>query len=318
MNNLVYNLFYAAIWLVTWPPLRVLYLISGFSYFIMYYIIGYRRKVVYANLRNAFPHKSQDEIATIARKFYRHFCDMFIEMAKRTHCNVHEMRHHVGYKNIVLLNELNNQGKHIVLISGHYGTWEWLLELPSRLNHPFVVLYKPSRNRYFDRFLKEERERFRPVMVPANDVLKVLIEAQRKQQRYTIWFLADQTPSPEGAYWTNFLNQETAVYQGAERVARKFDCAVVYMNITRLRRGYYEVDFETLFEAAGQTAKFEISEAHTRKLEQNIIERPEYWLWSHRRWKHKKAEDFRPPPSSPAAACDGCRRDREFSVTLNK
>jgi KDO2-lipid IV(A) lauroyltransferase len=167
-----------------------------------------------------------------------------------------------------------------------------MVSLPSKLEHKFSALYKPLSNKYFDKLIINLRSKYATGMVPMNDTFKVMLDYKRKNELIITWFLADQTPPRETEYWTRFLNQETPVFLGTEKIARKLNHAVVFMDIHKLKRGYYQAEFTLLFENAKDTKEYEITEKHTKYLENIINQKPEYWLWSHRRWKHKRPENI--------------------------
>ncbi len=190
-------------------------------------------------------------------------------------------------KATALFNKLAEEDKSIILVMGHLGNWEWAGNSFSLLcKHQLYVIYHPLRNKYFDRMMYGMRTRFGTKLIAMKDTFREML-SQRKELNATA-FIADQTPSPENAYWTNFMNQDTPVFKGTEIIARKIDYTVVYATIKRQKRGYYEIFAEILTDNPKETTDGEISEEHTRRLEQDITEQPEVWLWSHRRWKHKR------------------------------
>ncbi len=292
MQALGFYITYAVLWVITLLPFRCYYVLSDILYFLLFYVFSYRKKVVFDNLTNAFPGKNKKEIKNIAKAFYRHFCDFVLESVKTIHISQKQNAKRFTFKNIEIFHELYKKNKNVVLVSGHYGNWEWMVSLPSKLEHKFLALYKPLRNKYFDKMIIKLRSKYATGMVAMNDTLKVILQHKMKKELIITWFLADQTPPKETRLWTTFLNQETPVFLGAEKIARKLNHAVVFMDIHKLRRGYYQAEFTLLFENAADTKEFEISKAHIKHLENTINKKPEYWLWSHRRWKHKRPEDI--------------------------
>jgi Kdo2-lipid IVA lauroyltransferase/acyltransferase len=289
MSALVFYVFYGLNWVITLLPLKVLYLISDFLYFVLYYIIGYRRKVVAENLRNSFPEKSAGELKIIEKKFYRHLADLMIEILKLTHMSKEESLRHMKIENVELLERLYSEGRDVIAVIGHYNNWEWLKSLIFHTQFQTVSIYKPLQNKRFDKFLLDLRNREGMILTPMSLIVREIIEARKLNRRTIYSFITDQTP-PKGdiKYWTKFLNQDTPVYLGVEKIASKYDMAVVFFNVRKIRRGYYYYTPELLFEHSTGLPEYAITESHVRRLEEIIRENPEYWIWSHRRWKHKK------------------------------
>lgn len=291
MGAIGFYLFYAINWIVTLLPLRILYLFSDIMFPVVYHIAGYRRKVVAMNLKNAFPEKSERERKAIERKFYHHFCDLLIETLKLVHLSKEQLFRRMLYTNPELLDRLYDEGRDVVTVFGHYGNWEWTNIFPLYNKFKNVDIYKPLHNKYFDRFAYNLRTKNNLHLVAMSNTLREVIN-NRKNSRLTIYgFMADQTP-PRGEikFWTTFLNQDTPVYLGAEKIATKYDMAVLFMNIQKVKRGQYQLTMEPLFEHTAGLSGHLITEAHVKRLEEIIRDRPELWLWSHRRWKYKRAE----------------------------
>ena len=289
MGALAFYIFYGLNWVITLLPLRVLYLFSDFLYFVLYYIISYRRKVVAENLRNSFPEKSAAELKIIEKKFYRHLADLMVEILKLTHMSKAQSLDHMKVDNVELLERLYSEGRDVIAVIGHYNNWEWMKSLIFHTQHQTVSIYKPLQNKRFDKFLLNLRNREGMILTPMSLIVREIIEARKANRRTIYSFVTDQTP-PKGdiKYWTTFLNQDTPVYLGVEKIASKYDMAVVFFNVRKISRGYYCYTPELLFEHSTGLPEFTITESHVRKLEKVIKENPEYWIWSHRRWKHKK------------------------------
>jgi KDO2-lipid IV(A) lauroyltransferase len=270
-------------------PFRVLGVLSNAMFFVMYTVLGYRRGVVETNLRNAFPAKSDEEIMQISKQFFRHLCDLFLETFKILTITPASMIRHCHFtpEAKALFDSMAEQGKSIIMVMGHQGNWEWAGHPYSLLcKQKLVVIYHPLSNKYFDELMLRMRTRFGTKMIPMKDTFREMVKHRSKVT--TTAFIADQTPSPQNAYWTTFLNQETPVFWGTETIARKMGYPVVYAQIKKYKRWHYEMYAEMLVEHPKETGEGEISELFTRRLEQDIIDQPETWLWSHRRWKHKK------------------------------
>lgn len=289
MEVVVFYLFYIINWIITLLPLQVLYLFSDFFFLILYYFPGYRRKVVATNLRNAFPEKSEKELALIAKSFYKHLADLFIETLKLTHMSRKQLKRRFIIENPELLSRLKAEGRDIVGVCGHYNNWEWMTGIPLYTDYKCISIYKPLKNKYFDKFITNLRKMNGMGLTPMSNILREIIKERNAGVNTLSAFISDQTP-PGGDinYWTRFLNQETPVYLGAEKIAAKYDMALVFFNHQKIKRGYYRMKVEMLFEHTSGLPDHIITDAHVRRLEEIILERPQYWIWSHRRWKHKK------------------------------
>ena len=292
MNALLFYLLYPLIWVLTLLPLWIQYLLSDLLFALNFLFIGYRRKVVYLNLRNSFPEKSNNEIRTIARKFYRHLFDQMIESIALIHMSPKRILKHMRFKNPEVIEELYKKNKSIILVSGHYGNWEWIISLQMLVNHKTLAIYKQLNNKYFDRMYINMRSQYGMTPVKMNSILRELINREQKNELTLTYSLGDQRPLFRHIqYWTRFLNQDTPVYLGTEKIARKKDLAVVFLKMRKIRRGIYETVFIPLFENSRETKEHEITDKYLSILEKTIIERPEFWLWTHKRWKHIKPDN---------------------------
>ena len=290
MNKVLFKIFIFPIWLLTLIPLRILYCFSDLFYIIIL-IIGYRKKVILKNLRNSFPEKSTEDLKKLIRKFYRHFCDSFIESIYALNISEKEIRKRYRFKNPELVNGLFDKNKSIILVFGHYGNWDWLNSLPLHSKHQNYALYHPVENKFFDELFIRIRGKFGVNLIQMKTAYKEMLTLSRNNILTITYFLTDQRPVWSSIrYWTTFLNQETPVLTGSEVIAKKLNQAVVYLDIQKIKRGYYESEFEIITENPLETKEFEITEAHTNKLESIIVKKPEYWLWSHKRWKFKREE----------------------------
>jgi len=287
-----YKFFYGFCWLLALLPLRCLYLISDFFFVLLYYIVRYRRKVVTKNLRNSFPEKTEKERQQIARKFYRFLCDMFIETIKLIHIDTPQMRRRIHYINTELFEEFYRKGKQLFVAAGHYGNWEWVTTLPGSISYHHATLYQPLENKVFDKFYYNLRTKSGGDLIPSNEAIRAIVKYHQEKRLTLLGFISDQSP-PRNAihYWTTFLNQETPIHLGIEKLAKRYNAAVFYYEIRRIKRGYYEVEPTLICENAAETADMEITNKHVQLLEQTIRRDPPYWLWSHRRWKHKRIKN---------------------------
>jgi len=291
MIKILSYIVYGLVRLISYLPFTVLYLFSDIVFFFVYYILRYRKKVVTENLTNSFPEKSEKEIHRIRKEFYSHFCDTFIETIKLWTISKEEMKKRCKFLNPEIFDKYKEQNKNVITILGHYGNWEWLSSFAIWRDANYLPVYKPLHNKVFDKMFLKIRKRFGAIPVAKDDTLRTMIRYRNEEKLSATVLIGDQTPKKNSInYWTKFLNQDTAILIGTERIAKKLDQAVVFIKMTKIKRGYYEVDLIPLFDNPKETAEFEISEKHTRVLEDIIKENPAYWLWSHKRWKHKKED----------------------------
>ena len=287
MRALAYYVSLPLLYLISLLPFGILYLFADLVFVILYYVMGYRRRVVMDNLRNSFPEKSERELQEIARKFYRFFSDLLLETIKALTISRKMLRKRVRFPNPHLVRKYFDQGRSLVVVMGHWGNWEWAgLRFSLEPVHPLYVLYHPLKNKHFERLIYRLRTRTGTRLYPMQGALRGMIR-DRSQVTATC-FIADQTPSNTNAHWMEFLNQDTPVFAGTEKLAVKFGYPVIYFRVRRQRRGHYVIEPEVLFEDPADTSPGEISEVHTRTLERDIRQQPETWLWTHRRWKRKR------------------------------
>jgi KDO2-lipid IV(A) lauroyltransferase len=290
MGTIGYYIFFGINWIITLIPLGILYIASDILYLLLYYFPSYRKKIVEENLKNAFPEKSEKEIALICRKFYSHLADLFIETLKLTHLSNNELKDRFTVNNPELIERLYDSGRDVAVVHSHYNNWEWLGACyPLYTKYRTVSVYKPVQNKQFDRFMNNLRTRNNAGLAPMKQVVRKIIENQRINIRSLYGFMADQTPArTQIEYFTKFLNQDTPVFLGIEKIAAKYNMAVVFFNVQKVRRGYYNTTVELLFEETSGLPEHMVTDAHIRRLEEIIRDKPEYWIWTHRRWKYKK------------------------------
>jgi KDO2-lipid IV(A) lauroyltransferase len=270
--------------------MRVLYVLSDFVRMVLYNLIGYRVSVIRKNLQNSFPEKSPEEIKAIEKEFYKHMCDLIVESIKFFTISKKQVDKMMRSHDTEILTELYNQGKDVILVGGHYASWElYALSSPHDMPHIPFALYTPLTNAWFNKKMKQTRERYGLRMQSVKELDGFFENTSGKPRSYI--FGADQSPSnPKKAYWMHFLNQETGVQYGAEKVGREHNMAVVYGQLDKAGRGRYSIHYRLICTDAAKTEYGEITEKHTRWLEEHIKAKPAYWLWSHRRWKHKRPE----------------------------
>jgi KDO2-lipid IV(A) lauroyltransferase len=287
MKFLAYILSYGFLWLLHLLPESVLYLLSDVLYFFMYHVVAYRKKVVYDNIQKAFPEYDPSQVKKISKKFYRHLSDLFLESAVFPFYSEAKALKRITYKNPELLNELYGKGKQVMAVLGHYGNWEYLSTLGLAIDYPVVAIYKPLRNSYFDNLVQKSRKAHGVIPVPMEKIARKLFEYKKSDTPVLTLFLGDQRPLyHQIQYWTKFMGQDTPMFLGTEKLARKLDAAVVFLKIRKVKRGRYEMETELICEGPEGMKTFEITERHVNILEDLIREEPAYWLWSHKRWKH--------------------------------
>lgn len=274
-------------------PMRVLYLLSDILYVLIYKIAGYRVKVVRKNMKASFPDKSEEELRRMEREFYHHFSDYIVETIKLAHISLEEVQQRAFLKNPELVDRLMEKGHTcFILLMGHYGNWEWFSSASSRFEDSRIYqIYRPLNNKAFDRLFIRLRTHFGSFGIKKNDTIRDIIQLKQDKTRAVVIFLADQTPSRANLhYWTQFLNQESAILTGPERIARKLDLPVIFLDTQKIKRGYYTVDMHLITETPKQTPEFWITEQYARLMEKCILRNPAFWLWTHKRWKHKRNE----------------------------
>ncbi len=277
------------LWLFSLLPLRFIYFLSSGLYYIIYYLVGYRRKVVSENLKKSFPEKDRNERKAIEKKFYRHLCDYFFESIYMLNMSMSEVTHRYKTTNPELVQEIYAKGKSLILLTTHYGNWEWAAIGWHQLPHVYIGIYKPLSNKIFDGLFIHLRNRYGSIPVPMKQTLRVIIDSKKNDDLIILYTVGDQRPmKSEIHYWTNFLNQDTPVITGPEKLAKKFDLPVVFIDTKKIKRGYYQATYRMISENPKATSDFEITEKYIRLLEEQIKYQPEYYLWSHKRWKHKK------------------------------
>ena len=275
-------------------PMGVLHFISDLIYFPLYYVIRYRRKVVHTNLVNAFPEKDEREIAKIEKRFYSAFCDYVVENLKLMDMSPEKILKHLRYEGAEEVERLmSEEGKSCVLYAGHFFNWEFVTSIPLPFKDPnikFGQIYHPLSNKAMNRLFIELRERYGSECISMAQTLRRIMQLQKEGKTRLIGFIADQVPHWEAIdYWIEFFHQETPVFTGTEKIARRTGCCVFYLSIHREKRGHYVATFHKMSEDASTTQEHELTNMYYNLLEENMKEQPEIWLWTHRRWKRTKA-----------------------------
>lgn len=272
-------------------PFWLIYRISDMLYVLVYYMIRYRKNVVYENLRYAFPEKNEAEIKAIAKKYYRHFSDLTMESFKTGGMKESDFRERMKLKNPELIEPLYDLGKSAVVLTMHYNNWEWGIFHSEYVRHKILAVYKPLHNEAFDAFMRKTRSKFKTELISNNQVLRRILLAQKEKEPVAIWLAGDQTPPEFHKLWFTFLNRDAMFYPGPAFISKKFDLPVIFMKIEKTGRGKYMTTIELLFEHTKDVSEEEIISVYIQKMEEVIREKPEYYLWSHKRWKHKRPAD---------------------------
>ena len=268
-------------------PYPLLYLLSDIIFLIMYRVIGYRKEVVFTNLKNSFPNKSKQELKKIMSDFYRHLCDIIMESVKGFTISEKQLRKRLIIKNPEFSNYFADRGQSIIFVGGHYNNWEICAQAFAMYsNHKCIGIYKPLSNAFINDKIYTSRSKYGMHLISMKQTKKSFEEGA---QAKAIVFGSDQNPAnPKRAHWVQFLNQDTGVLFGVERYAKEYDWPVVFVSIRKAKRGYYEVEYSLVTDNPNEEPHGKITEDFTKRLEQDIINQPQYWLWSHKRWKHKR------------------------------
>lgn len=291
MQYLLYLILYPILWIISILPFRLLYLFSDCIYVLVYYILGYRKRTVRNNLAKALPHLSDKERYGVEKKFYHHMCDMFLEMVKTMSISQKEMEKRFQFANLDVYLDMEKKGKSIALMIGHYATYEWVISMNYKINFKGYAIYKKLANPYFDKLVKNIRSKFKAYLITTKET-GLTIEKNNAAGILGVYgFASDQTPrKSDNMYWYTFMGMETPIHVGAEVLAKKYDMNMMYLKVKKRKRGYYEASFEVLSEDVNSVPNYKISETFMQKVEQQILEAPEFYLWTHKRWKHKKVK----------------------------
>lgn len=277
---------------ISFLPLPVLYMLTDFFYLLIITVIPYRKSVIEGNLKRSFPGKSEKELKRIKRQFYRHFTNILAEGIKNLTISKTSLSRRFVVKNPEVMSELAQMEKNVLLVSGHYNNWEWLITSQAFL-FPFKAygIGMPLTSKFWDKRINARRSRFGMHVIHAGNYRTAL--TAESEELKAVLVLSDQSPGDaRKSYWTEFLNQPTAVLFGAEMMANELDYAVVYFTTHQVKRGYYEMELHVITDQPKTLSWGEITEKHVRLLEQEIMEKPQFWLWSHKRWKREIPEDL--------------------------
>lgn len=288
MHLLVYILVYPILWIISIIPTRLLYVLSDMLFILIYHIVGYRKKTVLYNLNLVFPEKSIEEKRVIRKKFYHHFCDMLVESIKSLTISEKELLKRFVPTNINEVLAIEAQNRSIVLMLAHYGSWEWIFILQRYMSHKGYAIYKRVENKYFDALIKRTRAKYNSYLITNKEAVPTLMRSKVEGELTINGFISDQTPKVQSAFhWQEFLNIKVPVYTGAELMAKRLDMAVVFCAVKKVKRGYYEATFTTITLNPREYKDYEITDIFLKLVEKQIYDAPEFYLWTHKRWKHK-------------------------------
>jgi KDO2-lipid IV(A) lauroyltransferase len=289
MQFLLYILAYPLLWLISILPFRLLYVLSDIIYGIVYHIIGYRKKTVRENLALAFPDLSEKERRTIEKKSFRHMCDMFLEMIKTMTISEAEMNRRFQITNLGVIHNLEKKNKSIALMCAHYASYEWVISMNNKVDFEGFAIYKRINNRYFDKLIRDIRSKFKATLITTKETIPTIRENNKNHKLGIYGFASDQSPKLSSVFhWNNFMGIEVPVHTGAEMLAKKYDMNVVFLKVKKIKRGFYEASFESIFENVKEIPNYGITDEFLKLVEKQINEAPEFYLWTHKRWKHRR------------------------------
>jgi len=275
-------------------PFGLIFILSDVFYVFIFYVFRYRRKIAFDNLTRSFPEKSPAEIRQIAKKFYHHLSDLGLETLKFSRMTEKQLDERLIIHGLEIYEEYYKQGKSFIMLAMHYNNWEWSAGIQRYMKARYFLVYNPMRNNtHFENFMLQTRERFGSKTVQMNNAAKVAFGFRNSNKPGCLVLIADQTPPPTSQFWTTFLNQETGFFSGPMKIAYKTNQPVIFHHTKKVGRGRYEVFHYKLIENPADVKPEDILIAYINKLEEIIKDEPQYWLWSHRRWKHKRPENIK-------------------------
>ncbi len=288
MKLLIYIIVYPLLWLISLLPFRILFLISDLLSFILFRIIGYRKKVISNNLKLALPNKTEKERYAIQKKFYRHFTDVFIEVIKSITLSKKAIQKRFEFENIEVIQELGKKNKSVILVGSHYANWEWMPSMSEKVPHHCIGVANEIGNKYFDRMMNKNRTKFGGEIIYPRQARKTYIKNFRENKLVLNALVSDQTPTVGYTrHWHEFLNVFIPVHVGAEEMAKTFDQAYVFYTVEKVKRGRYKCHFKLITENPKEFEDYKITEMYLKEVEKQIYEAPEYYFWTHKRFKHK-------------------------------
>lgn len=287
MQLIAYIVMFPILWFISILPFKGLYLLSDFTCFWVYNVFGYRKKTVRTNIALTLPHLSLHDQRTVEKKFYKHMCDMFLEMIKTMNISESEINRRFVITNIELIKEYESKGKSVILMCAHYASWEWLINIAKKINFSSIGIYKRINNKYFDKLVRDIRSRLKAELVETKKTVELMEYNQKNGIKAFYGFASDQSPQLSKArYWDNFMGFEVPVYTGAEMLAKKLDMNIIFVRVNKVKRGFYEATLLPLVENPREYPDFQVTSLFLREVEKQIYEAPEYYFWTHKRWKH--------------------------------
>ncbi len=288
MQLLLFLIVYPFILFISLLPFRILYLLSDMVCFLIFHVARYRRKVVSENIALALPHLSKGERSIIEKKAYQHMCDMFLEMMKTMSISRKEMDKRFVFKNLDTYLDFEKQNKSVAMMLAHYASYEWAIIMNTKIKYDGYGIYKQVNNVYFDRLVRSIRSKFNTHLIHTRDSSNVIDQNALNDKKAVYGFVSDQSPlvKPK-TYWGTFMGIDVPVYTGVEYFSKKYDMAVVYLKVSKVKRGYYEAEYVVLAEKTEGISNYDITDSFLRNVEAQILAAPEFYLWTHRRWKHK-------------------------------
>lgn len=305
MASLSYYLIYPIVWIISRLPFPVAYVLSDLVYYVLYYIVGYRKEVILKNLQIAFPDASKERLVQLSKESTRHFCDTFIEVVKSMGMTKEEMRKRFICENVELVNDYADSNRPVICLFGHQASYEWTMVLVDQMTYPIIAVYKPPKNKKFDALIKRIRMKFGASIIAMKKASEVMRSTMNSNENAIFALVADQSPrAGTSQNFTKFFNHPTAVFKGGELYGKEYNALVVFMEVTKVKRGHYSSRYILIAEEGAKTKDWEITDRFFELLEDQIKRQPEYYMWSHKRWKATPENTKRRPVFSPKLMAD--------------
>ncbi len=287
MQWLIFWMVYPLLWCISKLPFPLFYKVSDAVYLIVYYVVGYRKETVAFNLKTAFPKKSEAERKQIEKEFYKHMCDMFLEMIKSISISADELKKRFAIDDLSIISKLESEKRSSIILMGHYASYEWLTALQFYFDYTGYGIYKRIKNKYFDELVQRIRKKWNSELINNKEATFIVRKKQRSGEMATYAFIADQSPKTRKTqYCTDFLGQNVPFFTGVERLAKSENMPVLYLAVDKIKRGYYKAHFEVITEDPASLPDYQITDAFITHLETQIKNAPQYYLWTHKRFKH--------------------------------
>jgi len=288
LQFLAYIIIYPILWIISILPFRLLYMLSDGVYVLLYYVIGYRKKVVKDNLKLVFPEKNEQEIKQISKKFYHHFCDMMFEAIKSLTISEKQILRRFKITNIEEIKQYEKANKSVIFLCGHYASWEWAMSIQKHINFTGYGVYKRLRNPYFDRLVKRVRGRYNSYLIDTKETISTLVKSKENGKLFLCGMVADQSPKLKKAHhWTEFMGVKVPCFTGAELITKRLNLPLLFLEIKKVKRGFYEATFSTITKTPKDFKDYELTDMFHKLVERQIKKAPQFYLWTHKRWKHK-------------------------------